>query len=81
MENCGHKCKPLCKGLKLVFLGVVLIVNEIYQKVNPWFLLGSLLILAGLVKAVVGGCMCHKMSGCSCCTEEKKDEKQKKRHH
>jgi hypothetical protein len=80
MENCCNGCKPICKGLKLVVLGVVLIVNEIYFGYNGWLLFGSLLVLGGLAKAVLGGCLCNKFGGGACCTHEKKDESKKKKH-
>jgi hypothetical protein len=75
-------CKPACKGMKLVFLGALLIANEMFFQ-YPWaYLLGAVAIIFGLYKMLLPICPCGGMACCkddSCCKEEEHKTKKAKK--
>ncbi len=51
-----------CKGIKLAVAGLLLVVNQqgwVWGTVDAWLLVGILLILSGLMKAVWPCCPFH----------------------
>ncbi|MFH2020156.1 MAG: hypothetical protein ABIJ34_02015 [archaeon] len=43
-----HEHNPKHKGMMLLFVGAVVLVNEIFLHFSWWLVLGALLILKGL---------------------------------
>ena len=64
----GGCCNPMCKGIKMVVLGAIIVANEYYLKFNWWYLFGGLIALKGLMIALFHG---------KCACENKKPKKKK----
>jgi hypothetical protein len=61
MDCCGCRCNPFCRGIKLAVIGVVVILNQIYFRYDPWLLIGLLLVGMGILKMVSRGyCPCKE---------------------
>ena len=56
-----------CHGAKLIVFGLVLIVNQLYLKLDIWLVLGILVVLKGIMKL--------SMPSCSHCQPDKKGRK------
>ncbi len=70
----GKHCNPICIGMKMIVLGIILAANEYYFKLNWYYLIAGLLVLKGLMIMIMKGCCCKKDT---CCTEEPKAHKKK----
>ena len=58
---CSGGCMPVCKGMKLVLVGGLLVLNDLFGWVSWGILIGVLVALKGLfVIAFKGSCPCRK---------------------
>ena len=55
MEGLCHKCK----GITLAVYGLVLIVNQYVMRWDPWLVLGTLLVLGGVMSLIKPTCPCN----------------------
>lgn len=67
---CCKDGKCYCKGIALIVLGLILVANEYWGWTDPWYLLGALLVIGGIVKLFMP---------CCCKAGEKKEVAKKRR--
>jgi hypothetical protein len=68
MENC---CTPKCKSMKLLILGIVIILLDIYTRWDLWLVIGILLIIKAIWVTL--------MPRCPYCSPRQSNSRPKKR--
>jgi hypothetical protein len=56
-----HHCTPRCMGMKLLILGVLIGLKEMYYPGLAWaYFIGGIIALKGLIHLVMPKCCCKK---------------------
>lgn len=55
MENCS----PKCMASKLLIAGIILILTRLYTSWDIWVVIGSLLVIKGILLFVMPNCHCN----------------------
>lgn len=55
-----HHCNPRCIGFKKFVLGILILLNVVYNWLDWASFIGWLLVILGLLKMLIPMCLCNR---------------------